>query len=71
LGLRRFFGRWDLKITGGNAEVGEKKGITKTAIHKSVKRKELEIDSGTEALSIDLKVGIMGRNCGWCGSETT
>jgi hypothetical protein len=55
----------------GNAEVGEKKGVVKKAIHKLVKRKKLEIDNGTEALSMDLKVEITAQNCGWHRRETT
>jgi hypothetical protein len=54
----------DLKIAGGNAEVVDNSGITKKAFHKLMKRKKLEIDGGTKARSVDLKVGITGRNCG-------
>jgi len=65
------FGRGDLKITGGNAEVVENKGITKKAIHKLMQRKKLQIDSGAEALSMDVKMEITAKNCEWYGSETT
>jgi hypothetical protein len=60
-----------LEITGGNAEVAENKRIAKKAIRKLMEGKRLEIDGGMKAWFGDLKVGIMRRNCGWCGSETS
>jgi hypothetical protein len=65
------FWRLDLEITGGNAEVAEKKGIAEKATRKLMKGKKLEIDRGTEAQFADQKVGIMGVTCGRCCSETT
>ncbi len=36
-----------------------------------MQRKKLQIDSGAEALSMDVKMEITAKNCGWYGSETT
>jgi len=61
----------DLEITGGNAEGAENKGIAEKATRKLMEGKALKIDGGTKARCSDMKGGIRGGNCGWCGSETT
>jgi hypothetical protein len=66
-----FLYKWDLEITGGNAEVAENRGIAERAIRKLMQGKKLKIDGGMKMRFADLKDGIRGRNCGWCGSETT
>jgi hypothetical protein len=60
-----------LETTGGNAEVAENTGIAKRAIRKVMQGKKLKIDGGMKTRFADLEVEIMGRNWGWCGSETT
>jgi hypothetical protein len=41
-----------LKITGGNAEVAENRGVVKRAIRKLVQGKKLEIDAGKEGADL-------------------